>query len=362
MEHNKIREKFRKQLTTVHALTVLTVLIFEIIGYTVLIRTGNDRLSWNSHFLWWELLIPSGINMLTHIAARLLLRSSRLSHNAKNTVIITAALITAFVVSVFHRNYPITSCAFVFPMILSASFNSKKLLTSCFVSSLFALGFVATLFYRDRAITVDIGLNLMIWLGFTLVSFYCGLLSIHFSQLNASVIKSQEQKNNQLKEDLLRDQMTGLYGHQTFLTQLDVLTKTADSGVPFCLVMMDLDDFKQVNDTYGHDCGDEVLLFFAKALQRHCDMSDTAYRYGGEEFAIIFREKSIQEVKTVMETMLSYFRKHRFSFSDAPITFSAGIAQYTPGITGDALFEAADHTLYAAKKAGKNRILTPTKV
>ena len=357
MDNNKLHDKFRKQLTIVHALTALTVLLFEIIGYTVLICTEHEQLRWNSPLLWFRLLIPSGINALTHLATRLFINTSNASPKAKNAAITAALLITAFVVAVFHRKYLVACCTFVFPIILSALFNNKKLLTGCFVSSLIILAAVAIFWHLDGMTNLTFVLNLLVLFGFSLISFLCGITTIRFSKLNASIIKSQEQKNNQLREDLLRDQMTGLYGHQTFLTHLDVLTQSTDSGTYFCLAMLDLDDFKKVNDTYGHDCGDEVLLFLAKALQRHCEITDIPYRYGGEEFAIIFRDKSIREVQTVMESMLIYFRAHCFSFTDKPVTFSAGISQYVPGMMGKALFEAADHTLYAAKKAGKNCIL-----
>lgn len=356
MDSIKLHEKFRKQLTTVHALTVLTVLLFEIIGYIVLIYSGKEKWSADSRFLWFGVVVPSAINAVTHLIARAIVNAPATTPQQKNNAIIGAALSTAFVVAVFHKEYIVTCCAFVFPMILSAMFNDKKLLTVSLLSSLFILICVGALFRQEGGITLTVMLNLLVLFGFALVSFFCGVISINFSKLNDSVIRSQEKKNNQLREDLLRDQMTGLYAHQAFLSQLKAQTEAADSGMPFCVVMMDLDDFKQVNDTYGHDCGDEVLLFFAKALQKHCEVNDTAYRYGGEEFAIIYRQKSARQAYETVKEIQQYVQANPFGFMGAPVTFSAGIAQYTDGMTGEALFEAADKTLYTAKRAGKNRV------
>lgn len=120
--------------------------------------------------------------------------------------------------------------------------------------------------------------------------------------------------------------------------------------------MLDIDDFKNINDTYGHDRGDEVLIYLAKTQQNFCRNNDTPLHYGGEEFAIIFEQKTSDEVWAIMSILLDHVRRHRFEFLHAPITFSAGICEHQKGYSSDELFELAAKTLYTVKTEGKNRV------
>ena len=354
MDGNTLNDSFRKQLTNVHALTVLTVSLFEVIGYIVLIHAGVEEFSLRNVYLWTRVVLPIAANLINHLIARAIVNRPGIKRKAKNAAIISAALITSFLVAVLHKEYIITSCAFVFPMILSAMFNDKKLLNASLITSLGILVCVGIAFEIDKTATLVTMLNLFILFGFALISYLCGIISINFSALSYQTIKTQAESNSKLRDNVLRDQMTGLYNHNTFIEHLDKQVQGDDA---ICLVMLDIDDFKQVNDTFGHDCGDDVLIFVADAIRKYCTKMDTPYRYGGEEFAIIFKNKSVQEVRATMEDMLAYVSKHRFEFTDNPLTFSAGVAEYTQGLTSDAFFELADQTLYTAKRTGKNQIL-----
>lgn len=357
MDNNALRDNFRKQLTNVHALTVLTVSLFEIIGYIVLIGSGMEELSLRNRYFWLCVVLPIFVNVLTHLIARRIVSHSNAARNRKNAVIIAAALITSFVVAVLHKEYIITSCAFVFPMMLSAMFNDKKLLNASFACSLFILLCVGIAFELDKSASLVSRLNLLILFGFAIVAYFCSTISINFSRLNSTTIQTQAQDNSRLRDDVLRDQMTGLYNHSAFVSGLDRLLEKADETEAFCLAMIDIDDFKKINDTFGHDCGDEVLIYLADTLSRHCGAGVTPYRYGGEEFAILFAEKRADEACDVMQAILSTFRSHTFSFTARKITFSSGVAEYKCGLTKSEFFEQADQTLYRAKHEGKNRVL-----
>ncbi len=357
MNNRTLHDTFRHQLTNVHALTVLTVSLFEIIGYIVLVHCGIERLAWDNAYVWYGVVLPIAVNILVHLVARAIINSERVRRRHKNLAIIAAALVTSLVVAVIHKEYIVTSCAFTFPMVLSAMFNDRKLLNTSFVATLFILVCVGAAFLLDGTSTLTSALNLFILVGFAFVSYLCGRISINFSKQNYTTIEEQAEENDRLMEDVMHDQMTGLYNHNAFLSRLDGLIYAADGVEPLCVAMLDLDDFKRVNDTYGHDCGDEVLIRLAQSLSRHCSDEDTAYRYGGEEFAVIFPRKSVDEAHAVLSAVLADIRGHRFSFTDDAITFSAGIVAYSPDLTRDRLFETADQTLYRAKRQGKNRIL-----
>lgn len=354
MDNITLRDNFRQQLTDVHAITILVVSIIEIIGYVFLVWMEIETFAVNSTYLWLCVIAPIFINFLTHAIARYIVNNKKAKRKTKNTAIITAALVTSLIIAVIHREYMITSCAFVFPIVLSAMFNDKKLLLGSFISSLFIILCVAIAFKFDESFTAVNLLSLFILLGFAFVAFFCGIISIDFSFQNYTTIKQHIEKNDKLRNDLLKDQMTGLYNHTTLFHNLDNLV--AEQDTPFFLAMIDLDNFKKVNDNYGHDCGDVVLTQLADIILNNCDNCDIAYRYGGEEFAIIFTQKDGAQVDEIMQNILFDLRKHKFPFTSAQITFSAGIVEFYSGLTSGELFEMADSTLYSAKKEGKNRI------
>ena len=358
MDNNTLHDKFRLQLTNVHALTVLTVSLFEIIGYIILVLADVEFFSIKNHYLWYGVIFPIVVNIGTHAVARLIIHNPDVSRERKNTSIIVAALITSFIVAIIHKEYIATSCAFIFPIILSAMFNSKKLLNTSFIVSVFILLSVGVAFILDRSATLNTSISLFILFGFLLISYLCGIISINFSRQNYMTIESQSVENDRLMNDVLRDQMTGLYNHQSFVDQLEEYVNAFHPDHPLCLAIIDIDDFKHVNDRYGHSCGDVVLTQLAKFIKKYASQDMIAYRYGGEEFAVLFLDKNMHEAFTVLQKILNEFRKHKFMFSNKPITFSAGISEYNDTITSSELFEMTDKTLYQAKREGKNRILT----
>ena len=358
MENQELQNKFRQQLTNVHAITVLTVSLFEIIGYIILILAKVEFFSIKNHYLWFNVVFPIIANMLTHIGARLIVKHPDVSFQNKNAGVIVAALITSFIVAVVHKEYMVTSCAFIFPMVLSAIFNSKKLLNTCFIASIFILLSVGGAFLLDNAMTLSTSINLFILFGFSLISYCCGIISVNFSNQTYETIENQAEQNDKLMEAVLHDHKTGLYNHYSFTSKLNEQIKNINTSMPLCLAVIDIDDFKNINDTYGHDDGDEVLKFLGKLLKKHSNKAITSYRYGGEEFTIIFSKKNLPDAVIVTEKILNEFRKHTFKFANRSFTFSAGVAEYSVGLDSETFFERADQLLYQAKRTGKNRIST----
>jgi diguanylate cyclase (GGDEF)-like protein len=168
-------------------------------------------------------------------------------------------------------------------------------------------------------------------------------------------------KNRLLEEMALTDALTGLPNRRA----VDVwasrqLSAAARHDFAFWVVMTDLDFFKKVNDTYGHDAGDTVLKTFAGILKAHTRESDICARFGGEEFLIMMTHSDMDGIKTAVERMREQFENTKFTFGNNTTTVTASF-----GITGfrgsnhphwNALVECADTALYAAKRKGRNRI------
>ena len=357
MDNKALHDQFRQQFTNLHALSVLIISLLEIVGYVVLAVSKIEYFSFSSPYLWYGVVVPIAVNVTTHFIARVIVSNPNIRRGQKNRCIVTAALITAFVVAIVHREYIVTGCAFIFPMVLSAAFNDRKLLNASFVASVLILLCVGCAVVLDGALTLTTILNLVVLFGLAVVSYLCGRISINFSKQNYTTIESQAQQNDRLREKVRRDQMTGLYNHNTFFSHLDRKLAAYTSDKQLCLAILDVDNFKAINDTFGHDSGDTILICLSQILQKYCGTEHTAYRYGGEEFAVIFNGTSLEETYSITERALKEFSRYNFPFTDTSITFSGGIACFKPGLTRDAFFETADKTLYRAKRNGKNRIL-----
>jgi len=175
-----------------------------------------------------------------------------------------------------------------------------------------------------------------------------------------------ESQNRLLKELALTDSLTGLPNRRAVEDWAKgQLSAAVRHGYSFWVVIADLDNFKVVNDTYGHDAGDTVLKEFAAILKKRVRTSDICGRTGGEEFVMIFTHADECNVGIIVARILRQLREHEFSFGSKPVqvTASFGIAGFQgKGVPDFAkLMSQADAALYAAKRGGRNRIeVSPT--
>ncbi|MBC7577741.1 GGDEF domain-containing protein [Tardiphaga sp.] len=177
---------------------------------------------------------------------------------------------------------------------------------------------------------------------------------------SAEKIEALERTLDDARREATIDALTGISNRRSFDANLNELAGEAmNTGEDLCLMILDVDHFKHVNDTYGHPVGDQVLQFVATTIQQHVRGQDRAARYGGEEFAIILPRTPIEGAAKVGEYIRIAFEKHKAlcGTSQQPIpgvTVSIGISCYDPG---EKLLEwsaRADTALYQAKREGRN--------
>jgi len=184
------------------------------------------------------------------------------------------------------------------------------------------------------------------------------------TQLRKKRYSDRLRYNVQLSLEMaITDQLTGLHNRRYMGRHLNTLISNAEkSGRPIAFLILDIDHFKSVNDTYGHDIGDEVLREFASRISANVRGIDLACRYGGEEFVVVMPETDMELASTVAERLRRSVETSAFAISRAPhnlnITISIGIASSQgTGDSADSLLHRADQALYRAKREGRNRVV-----
>ena len=174
---------------------------------------------------------------------------------------------------------------------------------------------------------------------------------IGYTRLLQNLINDSESK---LSDMAHTDQLTGLFNRHYTISRLD--ERLQDTAAEYWLAILDIDGFKTINDTYGHNCGDYVLIHLAQIMRRVC--SDCIIsRWGGEEFVITADGKDLDPM--VLETLRQAVEQERFSYQDRDVvvTVTIGTAYYRAGQSLDHWIQQADEKLYQGKNSGKNQVV-----
>ena len=380
----------RKQFILVLTLSALIIALAELALYFYVQRPS---VLWRDYSIG-NFYVPLAIDLSVVISLFFLINSQNVKPVVKNYACAVGFVILCTVVVTAHNDYPVLLAVFVLPVLWSTVFEDKLL---CSVTHLLCqigilqLTVSSAVFTRNNQIVMDadelaetiakdyagtgkgIDAEMLIelsgdsktnalWLNIIL-----GILLIALARLFAhlmllqlqkkdTILQSHEKDNMALEKQLLRDQMTGLYNHTAFYEFLDRCVKMKGDE-PLTLAVVDIDDFKKVNDTYGHDNGDEVILTLSKIMQEHCGSENYVCRYGGEEFAVIFPNSREKDAKQIMLNILEAFRNTRYDWLSGSITFSCGVFQCSPyRMNAEEFFQITDKLLYKAKHNGKNQV------
>lgn len=175
------------------------------------------------------------------------------------------------------------------------------------------------------------------------------------------LVRSRLERLRTLRSYMVRDSLTSLINHTTFRGMLaQEVSRCRRQENRLALAMLDLDHFKQINDTYGHAVGDSILKSLSRLLKQRLRKSDIIGRYGGEEFVALLLDVDAAQAHNVMEEIRTHFAEvehHPTTKGAIYVTFSCGIAAYPDFTTAKQLSDAADQALYAAKDAGRNRVV-----
>lgn len=186
------------------------------------------------------------------------------------------------------------------------------------------------------------------------------------AQINASQRQVDDLRGEfeAIRTQTLTDDLTSLANRRYFEQSLkSLINQASQTGVCFGLILTDIDHFKKFNDTFGHQTGDQVLRLVAVAIRQNAKGDDIAFRYGGEEFAVLLPRATLEQAQRVAEkarqsVMSKELVKRSTGENLGRITISSGVALFQDGDNVSSLVERADSCLYEAKRRGRNQVFT----
>ena len=247
----------------------------------------------------------------------------------------------------------------VLGLVIAVMFKGKlRLFYSIAIPVLFAAVIIVEMLFPDIIIPyanrashyTDLTIGLV-------VSFAAAVaLTINVMRRYHTAMLESEALVKKLNEISITDPLTGIYNRRLLTSCLDEeMRKCYETNQPMTICIIDIDHFKQVNDIYGHLCGDKVLVETANLLEKFMKEDDILGRYGGEEFLIIFKNQTLHEALTKVEAANKAIQDYVWEEIDH-ITVSGGVSEYVKGISYSDFVGAADKLLYHAKETGRNRI------
>ena len=185
-------------------------------------------------------------------------------------------------------------------------------------------------------------------------------------QNSSDEVKKLRQQLIEARSEAMQDELTEVGNRKAFNNALQELMLDAEKNPEsLCLILSDIDHFKKFNDTYGHLVGDSVLRYYASIMKKDKTDNETICRYGGEEFALLVANASLEEAATRAETIRkgiesAHLKRKNEDKPISTITASFGIASFKGNETGEELIARADKALYKAKSDGRNRVILET--
>jgi len=259
---------------------------------------------------------------------------------------------------------PMIAYLLIFPILISLFYYQQRIIYFSLLQGLLTISilYMTSFHLRDGLKTSSFILIIAMLIGTAMI--IINLRNRTFALVREFVGITQEKQELQTKNIMMErinriDPATELYNHRSFYEHLDsILSLQSTHSLNVHLVLLDIDNFKQVNDSFGHAVGDFIIQFVAKVIKDHMEPDDFAARYGGEEFAILCVDKETEQLHEQIERIRrALMTKEHNELTYKHITASFGIQKLHLGMSKEDLFHGADSALYTAKKSGKNRIV-----
>ncbi len=323
----------------------------EVVFYFVLVSSGDVLVGVAEYFLLY-VLSPLIINS-SGIAVAILCRLSK----RKKGIYVTKAPLFAmeavcFSSALFHMEFPALALAFIIPPICSLYYTSKKITRMVTILSIvleiagYCLSALLPGFNDYRGFGVEQILNQVLYVVAIILTYFLVLRIMEGEKKKTELYTELEKEENAVRRESLTDALTGLYNRRKLRQTFDELFDEESGDGEWTFVLADLDDFKKINDTYGHSVGDEYLKTFSAILRQ--TVGSRSYRYGGDEFCFI--APSADKAKDMCEKIEEEYSRSEVCHGYAANRASFGIAVRNVSETPSEWVARADEALYEAKK------------
>lgn len=352
-DYELLAKDFEKKLINISLIVIMIQFLIEVIYFPMCLFSGMIQVSIIEYILVF-IARPTLINLLAYAFAKY--SYGKYKKESRNKIvpinlIIFISMNIVFTHSVFGALYTI----YIIPILLTIVYGdlkiTKKILCFTIVGSL--ISYILVPF--DKYTTTPENYLFNVILSYVLIAcaYIITKVIIEYIAKKEKILSDSFAENTQLKEELEHDGLTNLYNHSAFMEMLKALT---EEGKNINMAILDIDFFKKVNDTYGHEAGNVVLKAFAELLKSYESQKIKPARYGGEEFAILFDGFSNDDVFNIVEKMRKDLETIKFKeLKNNNVTFSAGIAKYSTDLDITNFIEKADFALYKSKKNGRNQ-------
>ncbi|WP_096270730.1 GGDEF domain-containing protein [Paucisalibacillus globulus] len=356
-----------KEVINTHSLIrdILNILWMGVGLYIIGTSTNLIFTTYDKWLFVKEIMVPPTIQFIMLMVILEFLYTKKIKHLEYWLLVIITIIIDVIIYGL--QTLTMALLLLIVPVLISLYFYKTKLLTFAFYMAI--ISFLSIYIFSDSLrpnmkhsefifiIAMLIGITLLLY-----------KLIKHSYQLANQLIETEKEKQDLFSknihmERLTRvDAVTNLYNHRSFHEHLkSIFAFKSPEKFSVHVAILDIDNFKSINDTYGHRAGDHVIIEVAKLIESHMVGDDFPSRYGGEEFAIISIGPSTEEFIQKLERIRKAISNLSFSDLDGKmVTVSIGVQNLVAGMNKEQLFKGADSALYQAKNSGKNKTIFNT--
>lgn len=351
--------RWQKRLNTqcwfIFGATFLLILLATLLTY---FTKQLDSVNFFRHLLF-RAIIPSILQIAGMIPITVAINKKTTPWQKGTRLVISELFWILAVISFFNAHYSVVLILPAATMLVASPTTDKKLLKALFIASFitYVPGYLVFAFlYHEHTLSYKIT---MLAADILIISLLYNVARTLFRSQTAQIsfINHNYKKQLALTEELQLEPLTRLYNRRALAETTDRLMHAETKTENLILAFIDLDNFKTVNDTFGHATGDAVLISLAEIITETLGTNRNAFRYGGDEFVILFRDKTIPEIRETISIIMEKFQTIEFDYLTSKIncSMSVGISLYKEGWSSNEWLKSADNAAYRAKQSGKNR-------
>lgn len=358
MENNMSYAKWKGQLMKLNLVIILALSVLEFGLYFGIRQAGNMYVDFDVYLIKY-IALPFFINMTSWLICYYLLKREKISQRYRNFITLFCSLMICLCIACVHNDFVVVICFFSLVIIISGLFGDIFLTKLVTVLSLGGMAISACYAsFHEKSGDVYYIFEVAVTVAFLIFTYLFTRIIIEYNNEQLSRLSQTHNRLERLEHRILLDPLTGLYNHTAFYTILEnQLEECRVSGQTVTLAVIDIDDFKKVNDRFGHENGNLVLMRLSSLLHTYCGPEGYACRYGGEEFTVIFPGMEKEKARDLMEKIRIEFSCSSYPFLHGEkVTLSCGIFECTDMTENpQEIFQKADDMMYQAKDLGKNQ-------